>query len=97
MNKLASIRALREAKVTGQEPHAQPAEEEVFVSKTYPWFEAPVPKEVLAKVAEPVCIVIEPQAAAKAIGSKGGKSKSSAKQAAARSNGKKGGKPKRLG
>jgi hypothetical protein len=35
--------------------------------------------------------------AAKALGAKGGKSKSPAKQAASRNNGKKGGAPKRLG
>lgn len=50
------LREMREAKAAGLKPRA----DEVFVSKTFPWFEAPVPKDVLAKVTDPVCIVCEP-------------------------------------
>lgn len=95
MSKLASIRALREAK------HTKAEAPRIFTGVTINKGVTLTPemaKEVLQAAADNVANwTIDRTSAAKQLGSLGGKSKSPAKQAAAKENGKRGGRPKRLG
>ena len=84
MSKVAALRAMREAKHTGK-PRPKVTLEDVLL------FESAESADDLK------AFMADAAYSAKLLGSKGGKSKSPAKQEAARSNGKKGGKPKRLG